>query len=248
MWIKMDQYGSIWMNVESFEKQTTERSWEIRSSPSLSKIDSNLNGFLGTFQVHPIWKLWPLLFLTVTSWPWRSANIRGTSTQPSKVSSWRFLTTNSSVTSYDDENHNRYDDGGFSVTTTRMQVTTIWNASYHDDIIHIVLQVDFDAKTHQNGLKSLIALRFGPFCCFSFYFLILEGKPTKMDWDHGFGCVLIRLAAFPLISFLFLSYPFISERKPTKTDSNHGSGSVLIRFAAFPFISFHFLSFRKGNP
>ena len=60
-----------------------------------------------------------------------------------------------------------------------------------------------------------------------------ERKPTKTNSNHGFGSVLIRLAAF-------LSFPFISERKPTKTDSNHGFGSVLIRLVAFPFISFHF--------
>ena len=109
---------------------------------------------------------------------------------------------------------------------------------------------------------------------FSFPF-ISDRKLTKTDSNHGFGSVLIRLAAFPFISFHFgkethqnglkswiwlrfdpfgcfsfhfLSFPFISERKPIKTDSNHGFGSVLIRLAAFPFISFHFLSFRKGNP
>ena len=83
------------------------------------------------------------------------------------------LVLQSSVTSYDDEHFNRYDDEDFNVTTTRMPVTATWNTSYHDDIIYIYIyiasQADFEAETHQIGLKPWIALRFAGFAAFPFF-------------------------------------------------------------------------------
>ena len=59
-----------------------------------------------------------------------------------------------------------------------------------------------------------------------------------MDSNHGFGSVLIRLAAIPFISFHF----------GKETHQNGLKSWIWLRFDPFGCYSYHFLSFRKGNP